>query len=264
MDRGWQGFSGGLPPVPRATRAVLAVFVAASLVNVLAAQWLGLGRLSDWLELMPSDVLHGQVWRLVTYPMVAVDPLGLIFGAMLLVFVGGTLEARWGGRRFIVRTLLLAALPALLTTLLSLVLTGLQGRPYMGLGALGMGYITAFACLLRNQRITLFPIPLVLSGDQLLWFEGGLLLLWMFFAGTTAPFVPEVLAFGVGLAWFRLGWAERLRRLLRRGGGGSGGGGGGGRSESRLEQLARRRRLRLVRPDESDDPPQDPPSRLLH
>lgn len=263
MERGWQGFSGGLPPVPRATRMVLALFVAASLVNVLASQWLQLGRLSDWLELMPSDVLHGQVWRLVTYPIVAVDPLGLLFGAMLLVFVGGALESRWGSRRFVVRTLLLAALPALLTTLLSLVLTGLQGRPYIGLGPLSMGYITAFACMLRHERITLFPIPLVLSGDQLLWFEGGLLLLWMLFAGTTAPFVPEVLAFGVGLAWFRFGWVERLRRLFSRGGRGGGGSGGGGRAESRLEQLARRRRLRLVRPDEGDDP-QDPPSRLLH
>ena len=246
MDRGWAGsFSGGgmLPPVPRATRWLLAAFVGFSLAEALGTRWLGLPDLATWAALVPGEVLHGQVWRLLTYPLLARDPLGLIFGALLLMMVGGTLESRWGTRRFIVRSLWLAGLPAALTTLLSLAYAPLQHHAYLGLGTLGLGYITAFASQMRGARVTLFPLPIVLSGDQLLWFEGGLLGLWMLFGGTTLPFVPELLAFLTALAWFRLGLLDRLRRRRSSRGG----------NESRLERLARQRRLHVVRNDEDDD-----------
>jgi membrane associated rhomboid family serine protease len=242
MTRGFSGFGGGLPSVPRATRAMLVVFVVASVLDAIVARWMHGPELALFTALIPGAVAQGEVWRLVTYPWLAGDPLALVFGVMLLLFFAGSLERRWGRRSFLIRTFVLAAVPAVLTTVLGLGLPAVRAAPYVGLSALGLCWLTAFASDLRSARVALFPLPFVLTGDQLLWFEGAMLLLWMLFSGSPVPYLNDALAFGLALAWFRFGAFEGLRRRwlrLRR-----------GRVESRLERLARERRLRIVRDDD--------------
>jgi membrane associated rhomboid family serine protease len=231
-----------MPALPRATRALLVVFVGASLVDAVVSRWMRGPELALLTALLPGGVLRGEVWRLVSYPWLAGDPLALIFGVMLLVFFAASLERSWGRRSFLVRTLLLTTLPAGVTTLVGLVLPQVTAAPYVGLSSLGLGWLTAFASDLRHARVTLFPLPVVLSGDQLLWFEGGMLLLWMLFSGSPVPYLNDVVSFALALAWFRFGLFDGLRRRwlrLRR-----------SRVESRLERLARERRLRVVRDDD--------------
>jgi membrane associated rhomboid family serine protease len=228
--------------MPRATRAMLVLFVAGSVLDAVVARWMHGPEFALFTALIPREVLNGEVWRLVSYPWLAGDPLALVFGVMLLVFFASSLERSWGRRTFVVRTLVLAAAPAAMTTLLGLALAPVAGAPYVGLSALGLAWLTAFASELRSARVTLFPLPVVLTGDQLLWFEGGMLLLWMLFSGSPVPYLNDALSFGLALAWFRLGAFDELRKRwlrLRK-----------GRVESRLERLARERRLRLVRDDE--------------
>jgi membrane associated rhomboid family serine protease len=249
MPRAFPGFGGGLSSLPRSTRTMLVVFVAASVLDAIVARWLHGPELALFTALVPGEVAQGEVWRLVTYPWLAGDPLALIFGVMLLVFFASSLERSWGRRLFITRTALLAVVPAAVTTLVGLALPSVAYAPYVGLSALGLCWLTAFAADLRNARVTLFPLPLVLSGDQLLWFEGGMLLLWMLFSGSPVPYLNDAVAFSLALAWFRFGAFEGLRRRwlrLRK-----------GRVESRLERLARERRLRVVRDDDDE-------SRFLH
>ena len=249
MPRGFPGFGGGVTSLPRATRAMLVLFVAASILDAVVSRWMHGPELALFTALIPGEVLRGEVWRLVSYPWLADAPLALIFGVMLLVFFASSLERSWGRKTFIVRTLVLAAVPAVLTSVLGLALPAVAVAPYVGLSALGLCWLTAFASDLRSARVALFPLPVVLTGDQLLWFEGGMLLLWMLFSGSPVPYLNDAIAFGFALAWFRFGAFEGLRKRwlkLRK-----------GRVESRLEKLARERRLRVVRDDDDE-------SRFLH
>jgi len=245
MPRGFPGFSGGLASLPRATRWMLVTFVLLSVADAIVSRWLGGPQIGTLLALVPVRVLGGELWRLLTYPFLAGDPLALVFGVVLLVFFAGALERRWGRRRFLVRSALFAVVPALLTVAAGLVVPSAAFAPYVGLSTLSLCYLTAFASEMRDARVTLFPLPLVLTGDQLLWFEGGVMLLWMLFAGTAVPFLNDAFAFAFALAWFRFDWVSGLRRRwlrLRR-----------GRLESRVERLARERRLRVVRSDDDDE-----------
>lgn len=50
---------------------------------------------ADFLVLNPLSVFHTP-WTLLTYPLINLDPLRLIFGLIWLWFIGGTLERTWG------------------------------------------------------------------------------------------------------------------------------------------------------------------------
>ena len=63
--------------------------------------------ISLWLSLVPSQVLHGQVWRLVTFVMVpesysasGLGPVWFVFYLLFTYFLGSTLEQTWGTAKF--------------------------------------------------------------------------------------------------------------------------------------------------------------------
>jgi membrane associated rhomboid family serine protease len=90
------------PPFSGVVRRLVAINVAvffALLVLGLVAPSLNL-RLGDLSLLQPSQVVHGQVWRLATYGFIN-GTLDLIFGMVTLWFCGATLEESYGSRWFL-------------------------------------------------------------------------------------------------------------------------------------------------------------------
>ena len=54
------------------------------------------------LYLVPSSVLHGEVWQLVTWlPAAMPDTGSVLFSALILWSTGGSLETMWGKARFL-------------------------------------------------------------------------------------------------------------------------------------------------------------------
>ncbi len=75
-----------------------------ALVFILQSTTLGRAFVYDWLTLMPSRILRGEVWRLVTF---ALTPwFGSVINALLsfvfYYFVGTALERAWGKMKFTV------------------------------------------------------------------------------------------------------------------------------------------------------------------
>ena len=54
-------------------------------------------------------MLQGEVWRLVTWVLFELDPLGLIFAALALFWFGGELVRVWGPGRFLLTYFAIAA-----------------------------------------------------------------------------------------------------------------------------------------------------------
>lgn len=80
--------------IPPVTRAIL----VATAAGYLATLFLD----ASILVLAPAEVFSGQVWRLVTYPLVTVRILTVLFDLLLLWSFGSEMEPRWGSRRFTV------------------------------------------------------------------------------------------------------------------------------------------------------------------
>lgn len=248
MFQGGGGGGIGIPSVPRLTRGLMALFVGLSVFAAVLGPWAGAVDLWTLLRFTGNEVLGGAVWKLVTYPWIADSVFGLVFGLFGFLFFVGQLEYEWGSRLFVRRVAFLVLAPVVLLTLLSVAVPVIGARAVaLGPSMLIIACLTAFASELRGRSIVLFPLPIQLTGDMILWLEGGLLALSVLFAGRIIEFLAPLISFGIALAWFRFDATRSLRRvwLKRR----------KKHIEARLSRAkGRKGHLRIVQDDDEDPP----------
>lgn len=102
------------------------------------------------LSLIRDRVLAGEIWRLVTFLFVplASNPMYTFLALYFYYFIGTTLEARWGARRFFLFYLIGA-----LGTIISAFITGYSTNTY-----LNFSLFFAFALVYPDYEILLFFI----------------------------------------------------------------------------------------------------------
>ena len=121
-----------------------------------------------------NALLHGEVWRLVTFVFVPAysSPFALLISLYFYYWIGSTLERQWGTAKFN-----LYYISGTLLTVLGVVLASLiTGNPY--LTAAGTGYVNlsmffAFAFLFPNTTVLLFFI-LPVKMKWLAYLDGAL------------------------------------------------------------------------------------------
>jgi membrane associated rhomboid family serine protease len=178
--------------------------------------------------LIPRDVWRGEVWRIVTWAPLELNFLGLIFGCLLLYFIGPDLVRRWGTRRFFLNFLGGAALVGALTCLIGRFLWPDVSRiPYMGLWPMEEAMIIAWATLFRDRQILVF-FMLPIAGRNLVILTIAITVVLAALYGFPL-FIPHFLAELVALVYMdvvsvrrwvlrgRLAWFQRRykRRTAR-------------------------------------------------
>ena len=121
-----------------------------------------------------NALLHGEVWRLVTFVFVPAysSPFALLISLYFYYWIGSTLERQWGTAKFN-----LYYISGALLTVLGVVLASLiTGNPY--LTAAGTGYVNlsmffAFAFLVPDTTVLLFFI-LPVKMKWLAYLDGAL------------------------------------------------------------------------------------------
>lgn len=121
-----------------------------------------------------NALLHGEVWRLVTFVFVPAysSPFALLISLYFYYWIGSTLERQWGTAKFN-----LYYISGALLTVLGVVLASLiTGNPY--LTAAGTGYVNlsmffAFALLFPDTTVLLFFI-LPVKMKWLAYLDGAL------------------------------------------------------------------------------------------
>jgi len=74
----------------------IVVTLVASIVAILDG-----GFVMEWASLAPARVWHGELWRLVTWPLVEPGPISLVITCLSIFKFGGELSVRWGDRRLL-------------------------------------------------------------------------------------------------------------------------------------------------------------------
>lgn len=114
--------------------------------------------LSAFLSFSFPAIMHGQIWRLVSFIIVP-DSMNILWTVVSLLFyysIGTTMEREWGSAKF---TLFYACGVGL--TILSGVISGLFGAGYVSMTAVNQSLFLAFATLYPNAQIRLyFILPL--------------------------------------------------------------------------------------------------------
>lgn len=165
--------------------------------------------LVEWLTLnVPGEL--AQPWRLLTFSVVEGNPIGLIFGALVLWWVGGSLERSWGTRTFAIFYTLIC-----LVTAISFVPVALMTEAKSALvpGSLVLSaLVVGWAMLNPDETINLYGIIPIKSRFIAL----GIVLITFFTYGWGNPIVGFLALSSCGFAalWARQGWSYGFGTLL--------------------------------------------------
>lgn len=145
---------------------IIATYVAGYVLELLTPEMLG------YLTLEPYYILHGQVWRLVTWILIPPSSLDIFTIIMLFFYfsIGQTLERTWGSFKFDVY--IFSGL--IFTVIGAFLLYGMTG--YIGIGMLfttyyiNMSIFLAFALSYPNMQVMLyFFIPIKMKWMGILY-----------------------------------------------------------------------------------------------
>lgn len=123
----------------------------------------GFGR-NDLAFLLP-EILSGEVWRLATYPFVALSGFGLILGVFLFYLFARSFESTWGTRDFLRFAAVSAVGAAIIAVPLSVILNAIglfqDTAVYAGTGAVIDALLMAFALNAPNAKVLFgFVLPM--------------------------------------------------------------------------------------------------------
>lgn len=175
-----------IPPVTRAVLVLLAAGYLLTLAWPIAAAWLALA---------PAAALAGQIWRLVTYALVEVSIVSVLFDLLLAWSFGSEIEPRWGSRRFAsflaTATALAGGLGLLVgggvgfaPTLLALIFAWMLEGPSQPLSFFGVVPMTRLGFAILALVLVVFSeLQATRSLPRLLFVLGGLPVSWLFVRG---------------------------------------------------------------------------------
>jgi membrane associated rhomboid family serine protease len=204
---------------PKPGKALIGMMIAVTCIWVMFALGLNWADASGGV-LAPfvgnaQKVLHGQIWRLVTAPLIhhPADPGHLIVTVLGLYFLGTSLEERWGARRMLLFLFGSAAFAFALQVVVGALVPKLHQPTF--LGGLGMveAIAVAWALAHRNATVRLFFV-LPVSGTMLLVFVFVMSVLNVL--ALRAPPEGLVTPFGGMLAGWLFGDFSPLRRAYLR------------------------------------------------
>lgn len=167
----------------------------------------------QWLTLDANAVAAGQLWRLVTWPFLELDPIALLFACLVILVFGRDLTYQWGGVRFLANYFGFTLAAGVGTCLLAAVWTPVRATAYFTAWPVADALIIAWAVVFPGRQMLLYFV-LPLGGRVLVYAIVGITVLLALFGGFT-PYVPHFLAQAAALAYLRrpdlrLYWA-RLR-----------------------------------------------------
>ena len=160
------------------------------------------------------DLLHGEIWRLITFIFVPTNsnPIWLIISLFFYYYVGTTLEREWGTAKFNIYYFSGMALTLLCVIILSLA-TGVN-YSLASTSYINMSMFFAFAMLYPDAIVLLLIIPVKIK--YLAWFFAALfavdILISLFSLSLSGVLLPIValLNFFIFFANDLLAWIRRM------------------------------------------------------
>lgn len=191
---------------PAASTAVAVATLVFSIAGV------SLPTLLRALVLFPAEVYAGQVWRLATWSLFALEPISLIFGCVAIAWMGRDLCYAWGERRFLAMYFGLSVSTGVLICLLALAWLPMR-MPIAAAWAVIDGLIVAWALTFPDRRLlVMFVVPL--AGWNLIW--GTLAITTVFgLMDRVSSVVPHFIAIALTLAYMRAPSLQTARLDLR-------------------------------------------------
>jgi membrane associated rhomboid family serine protease len=170
MYRG-RTFSLSFPPfTPWVKRIIIACAGIYFLQVVLAAFRIDSEqRYLDIVGLVPSGVIHGEIWQLVTYSLLHASVGHVLINMLMLWMFGAQEEVDWGSRKFIEFYIFCVMGAALSTIAVAYSFPHYLNPDNPTIGASGgvYGVLMAFGMLYGDREIIMFPLPFTMKAKYM-------------------------------------------------------------------------------------------------
>lgn len=150
MRRMWQG--SGTP----VTYGLLVLFMLVYIIRLFGGE--GVSAILAW-PVTPAWFSTGMFWQPLTFSLVHLDPLGLLFDGLVLFFFGGSLERSWGSLRFLIFYLLNGIIAGAIVMALSQ-LHGFGGALFVGMVGNFVAMAVAFASINPYATVIFLVFPM--------------------------------------------------------------------------------------------------------
>ncbi len=164
-SRGGGGFTNPFGGGSIVTKRIIIVTVVVFLLQIMGLSGVqpGVGSsVTNWLKLSLPDLLHGQVWRLVTYAFCHSEGkiFHILFNMLFVWWFGKTIETLYGSKEFLLFYLTAAIAAGVAFVGIDLVTTTDLSNSAAVVGASGavMAIVMVFACHFPRQKILLMLI----------------------------------------------------------------------------------------------------------
>lgn len=197
--------------LPRWISPVVWALIGATLVVSLAAAIAARAGIDAYAELalVPADVWAGELWRLLSWPLVEASPWALVMGCAALYWFGGQLAGVWGARRFAGFVAAIVLLAGAGTAALALIVRPAWSLPHLGGFAVSNALVVAWALQFPERTIRVYGL-LRLGGPVLAYGAVVMTVLVAVFYSVSMV-LPELLA-GLGALVYMNGGLGAARR----------------------------------------------------
>lgn len=162
------------PPFTRSVKLLIGINVAIYFLVLLlrvAHQYAGIAAIYTTFALIPVDVVHGQVWQIITYSFLHGGFFHILFNMLALWMFGAALDSYWGRRQFLEFYFFSVIGAAVTTILIAYIGNGILGLVpgTMTYGASGgiFGILVAFAWHFGEQEVFMFPLPITIKAKYM-------------------------------------------------------------------------------------------------
>lgn len=163
MNRGFSGTTIHTPKLTYINKIIIiisvALFILAALLRVA-----GISFLEAYFGLSAHMVTKGFIYQVITYPFVGRGLLEIVFGCLIVWFVGSELEEQWGRKRyssFLLTSVLGAAIIYILISLIFFSNSFVFSIPLTGLGGMCNALLLSYAILYPDRVFSfmlIFPV----------------------------------------------------------------------------------------------------------
>lgn len=174
--------------------------------------------LMGWLALVPYGFVNGhRFWQIFTYAFLHADVMHLFLNLLMLVFIGGELEASWGARRFLQYYFTCSMAGGALYLFFQLLMSGDGLRtPMVGASGAIYGLLTAYG-ILYGERTLLFMMLFPMKAKHFVLILGGVELMQGVF-GSTSSLLSSTAHLGGMVAGFIYLWTRATLSISKKAG----------------------------------------------
>jgi membrane associated rhomboid family serine protease len=156
MKRLWHRFLASLTPGVRVLLCLLSAVYLAAVIGKFSHGY----DLNRWLAVSGPNFWHGQVWELITYPLLPMTVLDFVFNSLMIVLLGGLLERIWSRVEFWAY----CAVAAIGAGLAKIILQSSNPFPMTGTTPVVFGLLAAWGNLFGHEKVLL-----VFFGEMAVW-----------------------------------------------------------------------------------------------